>query len=240
MGELLRQAFTYLPFAVAAGIAGGIVAVVRPPGDMFRSIVQHLAAGILTAIIAVDLVPEIRSEGEPIPVLIGFAIGSVLMIIIKGVTWRVEDSDRTDVPAALVGVSALDTAIDGAIIGVAFATSGELGVLLTIGLGIELFVLTLSVGAELEHQRVSRGRIVATTTGIALLLALGALGGILLLGDRSAADQANVLAFAVAALLYLVAEELLIKGHDAASRGRTTAAFFIGFLALMAFTLLVG
>jgi hypothetical protein len=36
-----------------------------------------------------------------------------------------------------------------------------------------------------------------------------------------------------------VTEELLVKGHAAANTAATSAVFFLGFLALMAFTLQV-
>jgi zinc transporter ZupT len=48
---------------------------------------------------------------------------------------------------------------------------------------------------------------------------------------------AVVLAFSPAALLYLVTEELQAKGHSARQSNGTVFSFFLGFLALMAFTL---
>lgn len=41
------------------------------------------------------------------------------------------------------------------------------------------------------------------------------------------------LGFAVAALLYLVTEELLVEAHEVPETPLSTAAFFIGFLMLM-------
>jgi zinc transporter, ZIP family len=238
MGELLRQVFTFIPFAIAAGIAGGIVAISKPPRDLYRSMIQHLAAGLLSAIIAVDLLPEILNEGEPVPILIGFAIGSVLMIIMKGTSNRLEDRREDGYPIGLVGVAGIDTAIDGMIIGFGFATRDELGFLLTVALAIELFVLTLSVASELQKEDISSKRTIITTTIISSMLAIGAASGVLIAGNMAETTIAAILSFAAAALLYLVTEELLIKGNDAASRARTTAAFFFGFLALMAFTVL--
>ncbi len=57
---------SYVPFAIIAGVLGGIIAVSRIPRAIYRSMIQHLAAGLLTAIIAVNLLPEVRNEGDPI------------------------------------------------------------------------------------------------------------------------------------------------------------------------------
>ena len=43
----------------------------------------------------------------------------------------------------------------------------------------------------------------------------------------------GVLSFGVAALLYLVTEELLVKAHEVPETALTTATFFVGFLAIL-------
>ena len=46
------------------------------------------------------------------------------------------------------------------------------------------------------------------------------------------------LAFALAALLYLVAEELLLRGNDTENSPTTTTAFFGGFIGLAGFIMI--
>jgi zinc transporter, ZIP family len=236
--DLLWEVLKYVPIGVAGGILGGVIAVVRQPEALSRSIVQHIAAGLLTAIIAVDLMPDVRVEGEPFPVLAGFAVGSILMIILKGISRWVDDIRDDGFPVGLVVVAGLDTFVDGLIVGVGFAADGALGILLTVALGVELFVLTMSVASELEKEKIPHKVSVIISVSISSMLLVGALLGAWLLSGLSPATQAIFLAFAAAALLYLVTDELLIKGHDNADRVRTTAAFFVGFLVLMAFILL--
>lgn len=66
MPPLLQQVLSYIPFAVAAGIAGGVVVVFWDPPRQWRGYTLHFAAGLLTAIVAVDILPEVRSEGNPV------------------------------------------------------------------------------------------------------------------------------------------------------------------------------
>ena len=52
-----------------------------------------------------------------------------------------------------------------------------------------------------------------------------------------------VLAFTCAALLYLVAEELLVEAHEGREESETpleTAVFFAGFLALLILDMMIG
>ncbi len=45
--------------------------------------------------------------------------------------------------------------------------------------------------------------------------------------------------FGVAALLYLVTEELLVEAHEVPETAATTSMFFVGFLLLLVIDLLI-
>lgn len=69
--------------------------------------------------------------------------------------------------------------------------------------------------------------------GVGLCLILGALVAVLLLHGLTGALLGGVLAFGLAALLYLVTEELLVEAHEVRENTITTAMFFAGFLVLL-------
>jgi zinc transporter, ZIP family len=238
MFEAVRELFFPLLFACGLGILGGVVSIFWEVSERIRGYLLHFAAGILTAIIAVDLLPQVRENGEPAAVLIAFLTGSIAMIGIKMLSEWLEDKDDNDQPHGLGITAALDTTIDGFIIGAGFAASGALGTLLAFALGLELFVLTLSVSFEYLSKNAKQWKTTAITTGIAFLLAVGAVSGYMMFGGLSEQAIANVLSFASAALLYLVFEELISKGQEARRSVTTVAFFFLGFFILMAFTLL--
>ena len=63
--------------------------------------------------------------------------------------------------------AALDTGIDGMIIGTGFAVDPTLGTLLALGPGVELFALNTGLSSEFRDDGASRLVTIATTTGIA-------------------------------------------------------------------------
>jgi len=133
----------------------------------------------------------------------------------------------------------MDTFLDGAIISVGFSTGdNQLGTLLAIALALELIFLTLSVGVEFRKGKFKPWQTLAVTSGIAFLLLVGAFGASLLFGDASETTLAVVLAFGAAALIYLIAEELLVESIQAEESIFSTVMLFSGFLVLLALKLL--
>lgn len=226
--------------AVAAGVLGGLVAFVWAPGVRARSGIQHFAAGVVIAAVASELIPDVEKTGTPLGILGGFGVGGLAMIGLKWLVLKFErhEKARHQLPIGLAAAAAVDTLIDGAIISAGFLSAQRLGALLAVALAIELFFLTLSVGAEFHKTPSRRWQALAVTTGIALLLVIGAAGAFLALRGASEATVAVVLAFGAAALIYLIAEELLVESIEAEATLLVTAMLFAGFAALLALKLL--
>jgi ZIP family zinc transporter len=238
----------------APTLLGGVVAAFRPPGARLQSVIQHFAAGVVFAAVAGELLPELMHEAAPVPTVLGFALGVGLMLGVKRLT---ESPPRTrsggepagggvaedtapeaEKPEAentrgLVVTVAVDVAIDGLLVGVGFAAGTEAGVLLTLALSLEVLFLALATAAALVRAGASRTRVLGTTAGLVVLLVAGAAVGGLAAGGLTGGLLAAVLAFGVAALLYLVTEELLVEAHETRDTPLATATFFAGFLALL-------
>ena len=69
--------------------------------------------------------------------------------------------------------------------------------------------------------------------GVGALFVAGAMIAVSLLHNLNGAALGGVLAFGLAALLYLVTEELLVEAHEVRETRATTAMFFVGFLVLL-------
>lgn len=141
-----------------------------------------------------------------------------------------EGSGRTRVSLGLLVAVGIDVSVDGLLLGIGFAAGKSVGVLLAVALTIELLSLGLAVAAELVQAGSSPGRSVALIAALSLLVVAGALFG---LGGVQALPEPLVevaLSFGLAALLFLVTEELLVEAHETEETLAGTACFFVGFL----------
>ena len=219
-----------VPAVVA--LAGGVMAALWHPSARARSLIQHFAAGVVLAALAVELLPEIEREHAPGLVLaLAFALGSLFMFGLKLVTARLEKREgaHTGLALGLVLATFIDVATDGFIIGAGFAAGGETGPVLAIGLSVELLFLGLALTSEAPGGM----RIVLLSGGIGLTVLSCAAIGKLALSGASKTTIGGALAFAAAALLYLVTEELLMEAHGGKEpeTPASTLVLFGGFLA---------
>ncbi len=217
-------AFTLIP--VIAVLIGSLFAVSRRPSDAFVSAMQHLAAGVVFAAAAAEILPQVMHEGSPIATFTGGALGILVMLSLKALEGRASG------PIAMLGAVAVDILIDGLVLGLAFVAGGKAGVLLTIALTLEVLFLGLTVTTELGETIKSKARIIGITMGIALLLPIGAAVATPV-ATFPPVVIAGFLSFGLMALLYLVTEELLVEAHEKPDTPLISAMFFIGFLGLL-------
>lgn len=216
--------FTLIP--LTAVIVGSLVAVTRRPSEAVVSAMQHLAAGVVFAAAATEILPQVMHQGSPIATFIGGALGVAMMLSLKAIEGRAKG------PVAMLGAVGVDILIDGLVLGLAFIAGARAGLLLTVALTVEVLFLGLTVTAELRETVPSHVRIVLITVGLALLLPLGTVLAtpVALLPPLAVA---GFLSFGLMALLYLVTEELLVEAHEKPDSPLISAMFFVGFLGLM-------
>ncbi len=220
------QALTFTLIPLAAVLIGSIIAVTRRPRDAIVSATQHLAAGVVFGAAATEILPQVMHQGSPLATFLGGSLGVALMLSLKAFEARATG------PIAMLGAVAVDILIDGLVLGLAFIAGARAGLLLTIALTLEVLFLGLTVTAELGETVKSKAKIVAITTGIALLLPVGlALATPIALFPRVVVS--GFLSFGLMALLYLVTEELLVEAHEKPDTPLSSAMFFVGFLGLM-------
>ena len=223
-----------------AGILGSVIALFWDPKAKVRSAIQHFAAGAVLAAVASNIVPEVERIGTLPGIVAGFLVGGLTMIVLKGIVVRLErkKNQGQDIPIGLAAAAAVDTFLDGVIIGAGFSADQKLGTLLVIALGLELFFLTLSVGVEFRQGKFDLWQSLLITAGIACLLSIGAVSASFVLANASKATLAVVLSFGSAALIYLIAEELLVETIQAEESLFSTMTLFSGFLVLLILKLL--
>jgi len=219
MIENLGSVLAYTLIPCFSLLAGSTFAVVRAPGVRLISALQHFAAGVVFAAVAVELLPLLHTLDSPISMIVGFVLGIAAMLASKA---QLEN-------AGIIVPMAVDLFIDGLLVAVGFAAGLMGGTILLIGLTLE----TLSLGLSTSPTLVRRGM-----PGFQAVLAMGATGLVILLGASfghivvGVSDEflAGILGFGVAAMLYLVTEELLAEAHKVPDTPIVTATFFAGFL----------
>lgn len=233
----------YIAMLIPAIVAslGGLLAVYWNPSHQTRSLIQHFAAGVVLAALAVEVLPEISREHAPAWVLItSFTIGGIMMYIMK--LWSMRLEEKTEhlgdnaFNYGLIAATFIDVAVDGFIIGAGFAAGGNTGLILALGLSVELLFLGLS----LVSNTINGWRVVFMSVALAGVVLTCTLLGNYLLSGASTSVISAILAFGVAALLYLVTDELLVEAHTIEEKPSSTLWLFAGFLVFWSIQLFSG
>lgn len=211
---------------ILAATIGAAAATYRRPGPQLVSAIQHLAAGVVFAAAAGEILPNLKHGGSLWAIAIGGAVGIALMLSLE----RLEE--RFGGATGLLTLVAIDLLIDGLVLGMSFIAGAKVGLLMTIALTLEILFLGLTIAADVGRSERARGRVVFLTAALALLLPIGSLLA-LPLGMLPPPLLEGFFAFGLIALLYLVTEELLVDAHEIPDKPWVTAMFFVGFLALL-------
>ena len=224
----------YALIPVAAMALAAILASARPVPAKWRSILQHFAAGLVIAIVAVALLPQVH-DAQPAAVAAGFALGVLAMLGIRRIGTALEARSAGDArsTAPLLLTVGIDLLIDGLLLGIAFSLGSAEGVLLTVALTVEVLSLGTAVTAQLLQRGFRRSSAIVIPICLALLVTVGAVIGATVLSGLSGGALAVVVSFGMAALLYLVVEELLTEAHETADTTAGVVSFFAGFLVLL-------
>lgn len=239
MTATLSKVMMYAALPAVATLAGAMLALIKQPSAGMRSAVQHFAAGTVFSVLAVELLPDLMHRRMPWPTFIGFSLGVAFMLGLKWWSERGGSAEEGRDPHALLTAMGVDVVLDGALIGLSFAAGEKQGLLLTIGLVLELFFLGASCATSLRTvgQTSIRIGVTAGILGIGLLAGAGA--GAVVLNSVTPVFIDALLAFGVAALLYLVTEELLVEAHEGKETPGQTAMFFLGFILLFMIDMLI-
>ena len=230
--DVVTTAAGLVVLPVLAGILGAVIAVLRPPRPAVVSGVQHFAAGVVMAAVAGEVLPQLSERGPLWLIVVGFAAGVAVLVGMRHLEGEESSPGAGGLPVVFLIVVGVDLFIDGLLVGTGAAVSAETAKIIAIALTVEVLFLSLSVALRLISCGASRFMAAAVTAGLSLVVAVGAILGALVLRGAGDAVLSLVLAFAAAALLWLVVEELLVEAHETPERPWTAAMFFVGFLAL--------
>ena len=248
MTDPLRTALLYSLFPVVATILGAAAGAYLPGLARWRSLILHFAAGVVFSVISVDLLPEVTRRALVPSVVVGFTLGVTVMFAARYFSERLSGeasrANSASKPAenlgGLLAAVAIDFFIDGLLLGIGFAAGSRIGILLALAETAEQFSVGLALTGELTRSGVSPRRATLTALGLSMIVFVAAAGGATVLGHLTDRAMETVLSFGLAALLYLVTEELLKEAHEEPESRVGTALFFVGFLLFLVIGMVVG
>lgn len=187
------------------------------------SYLQHFTSGLVFAAVAIELLPKISPNDSRWTVALGFILGALLMLFLKWFTGK-------STSLALKYAVGIDIFIDGMLIGIAFIAGTSSGLIITLAFSIEMVNLGLSTAPSMFQKGDSSTKKMIAIFLLSLCLPLGALSSTLFVSLLPSSIFTETLSFGVAALLYLVTEELLLEAHTIKESPWVTSLFFLGFL----------
>ncbi len=234
-GSPFLQVMLFAAIPIVAAIVGAALAAFRKPGSTMRSHIQHLAAGVVFSVVAVEILPDVVHRQSPWLLVLGFSLGVAAMLALEHFAGGAEEGEpgQGGSHVALFASIGVDVFLDGLLVAIGFNAGGSAGKLLTIALAVELLSMGLALSATLGNSGMKPMRIVATSAGLFALLAVGAASGAWLMPLLPGYALDVILSFGLAALLFLVTEQLLVEAHREQETPLSTALFFVGFLAFV-------
>jgi len=225
-----------------------------------ESLLAHFAGGVVLSACANELLPMVSGHDVPVGALSGgFLAGMLLMMGIRKAFPEDDDDDDDDdakdagfkalpggapagdgaIPWGTVVPMFIDFIMDGILIGLSFAAgassedgdSSSAGLIMVISLSVEKITLGSSTTFAMKKKGVSTFKALTVVTILAVSMYLGAAFGVIVVAAlKGSSIFYSAISFGIAALLWLVIEELLEEAHETKDTTITPVAFFLGFL----------
>ena len=219
----MGEAFFWGFVAGSSLIVGGAIALARPPSSRLLGLVMAFGAGVLISAVAYDLVGEARETsvgGEGIA--LGLASGALVFFVGDTLIDRMGGGDRkrsdgrqaTGSALAIVLGIVLDGIPESAVIGMGLLEGEGVGVALIAAVFISNVPEAVAATSGLSKGGWSNGRVLGLWLLVAIVSALSALAGYVLLDGASPRTLAFVLAFAGGAILTMLADTMMPEAFE--------------------------
>lgn len=252
-GYLLVLALLALP--AIGNWLGGSLAEMVPVTPRTLSLALHAAAGIVLAVVGLELVPEALKAVPAWVPLLAFLGGGLFFLGVDATIERLGARAGTaggpgegDVggtaeggnPLVIYAGTALDLFSDGVMIGTGAVVNPTLGLLLALGQTPADVPEGFATIATLRQAGFVRARRVLFTAGLAVPLVVGGTLGYFALRDAPEVVRLAVLAATGGALTAVVIEEIVPEAHAGGDSRLATMCLVGGFALFAAISVYVG
>lgn len=227
--------------------AGGALAELVPVSRRTLSLSLHAAAGIVLAVVGIELVPEALEATPAWVPLLAFLGGGLFFLAVDAVIERagaratapgapgdqVEEGEGGGNPLVIYAGTSLDLFSDGMMVGTGAVINPALGFLLALGQTPADVPEGFATIATLRRAGFARARRVVLTAALGLPLFVGGTIGYFALRDAPELARLAVLAATGGALTAVVIEEVVPEAHKGGD-SRLATMFLVGGFALFA------
>lgn len=202
----------------AGNFLGGLTAELFTVSARALALALHLAAGIVMAVVGLELMPAALAASAPWVPILAFVGGGVLFMglewLIGSIRQRLGAGGETSGPLAIFTGVSLDLFSDGVMIGTATILNPSLGLVLALGQVPADLPEGFAAIATLRRAGIRRRTRLLMAAGFAVPIFLGAALGYFALLQAPEILTLAVLAVTGGALTSVVFEEMITEAHE--------------------------
>lgn len=215
--------------------AGGLLSEWLRPSSRVLNLTLHAAAGIILAVISVEVMPEALRETAAWVLAVSFLAGGGFYLLVESAIerWQAGKSGDVGAGAWMVYVAvATDLVGDGLLIGAGSAVSSQLALVLALGQILADVPEGFAVIANFRSKGVARAKRILLSASFAIPV-LGA-ATLAYFGLRGQSSSVQMAALVFVAGLYTLAavEDMLREAHESTEDSRWSAICFLAGFAL--------
>lgn len=229
-GLLTVLLLTLLP--AGGNFAGGLAAELLPGSERVRSMALHAAAGVVMAVVAIEIMPEAVGIVPGWGIAGAFLVGGLLYMLVEWLIQRSPSGEGSGRMWMIYVAVATDLFSDGLMIGAGTSVGAQLGLTLAIGQVLADIPEGAAAIMTFRNNKVPRGKRLALSASFLVPVVAGALISYFLLRGRSEAVQLSGLV--VTAGLFSVAafEDMIREAHETGEESQLlTLSLVVGFAA---------
>lgn len=227
----------YAAVPAAAVSGGGLLAEVLCLSKRALSLALHAVAGIVLALVAMELLPESIHSLPPWLSILSFIGGGLAFMLIDYLTDTVNEiaggEEQLRGPLVLFAGVAVDSITDGLMIGTGSTVRLGLGLLLSAGIALMNLPEGFATMAILKSRDMPRSSRIWGSLILGILLIIPAILGYWLLRDEPHWAKMVLLLVTAGLLATLMIEEITPQAHERGD-ARVAAAVFVGGFAAFA------